>query len=140
MHPACAASDQSRRILMRLNPHLSFNGQCEAAFQYYEKCLGGKITLMMPYGNSPVATEWPSELPRDQILHATIALGESVLTGGDVTAGELIRKPQGASQFCSTWMTQAGKPIASSAALSEGGTVQMPLQETFWAARIRHGG
>jgi PhnB protein len=28
---------------MQLNPYLSFNGQCEAAFKFYEQCLGGKI-------------------------------------------------------------------------------------------------
>lgn len=31
---------------MRLNPHLRFNGDCEAAFKFYEKCLGGKITFI----------------------------------------------------------------------------------------------
>jgi len=30
-----------------------FNGQCETAFKFYEKCLGGKITTMMTYGESP---------------------------------------------------------------------------------------
>jgi len=40
---------------MKLNPHLTFNGQCEAAFRFYEKCLGGEIGLMMTYGESPVA-------------------------------------------------------------------------------------
>ncbi|MEM9908685.1 MAG: VOC family protein, partial [Cyanobacteria bacterium P01_D01_bin.44] len=34
---------------MQLNPYLSFNGQCEAAFKFYEQCLGGKIEAMMPY-------------------------------------------------------------------------------------------
>ena len=28
---------------MQLNPYLIFNGQCEEAFKFYEKCLGGKI-------------------------------------------------------------------------------------------------
>ena len=27
---------------MQLNPHLIFNGQCEAAFKFYEKCLTGR--------------------------------------------------------------------------------------------------
>ena len=27
---------------MQLNPYLTFNGQCEAAFKFYEKCLGGR--------------------------------------------------------------------------------------------------
>jgi hypothetical protein len=37
--------------VMRLNPHLQFDGQCEAAFKLYEQCLGGKIVMMMTYAN-----------------------------------------------------------------------------------------
>ena len=44
---------------MQLNAHLTFNGQCEAAFRFYEKCLGGKIVVMMMYGDSPMAEQTP---------------------------------------------------------------------------------
>jgi uncharacterized glyoxalase superfamily protein PhnB len=44
---------------MQLNPHLSFNGQCEAAFRFYEKCLGGKVIFMMTYGDSTMAEQVP---------------------------------------------------------------------------------
>jgi hypothetical protein len=42
MWPAGARS-LYRREPMQLNPYLMFNGQCEAAFRFYEKALGGKI-------------------------------------------------------------------------------------------------
>ena len=35
---------------MQLNPYLNFNGQCEEAFKFYERCLGGKIVFTMTYG------------------------------------------------------------------------------------------
>ena len=38
---------------MQLNPYLGFNGQCEAAFKFYERCLDGKIVAMMTYGETP---------------------------------------------------------------------------------------
>ena len=44
---------------MSLNPYLYFNGQCEEAFQFYEKRLGGKITFMMTYEGSPMAGQAP---------------------------------------------------------------------------------
>ncbi len=44
---------------MQLNPYLSFNGQCEAAFKFYEKCLGGKIVAMITAGGSPMADQVP---------------------------------------------------------------------------------
>ena len=42
---------------MQIYPYLSFNGQCEAAFKFYERCLGGKITFLGTYGDSPLANE-----------------------------------------------------------------------------------
>ena len=33
----------SKETLMRINPYLSFDGQCQAAFEYYRQCLGGRI-------------------------------------------------------------------------------------------------
>ena len=37
---------------MELSPYLSFKGQCEVAFKFYERCLGGKIVAMITYGGS----------------------------------------------------------------------------------------
>ena len=67
---------------MQLSPHLSFNGSCEAAFKFYEECLGAKITFMMTYEGSPVADHVPVE-SRNKILHATLNVGDEVLTGAD---------------------------------------------------------
>src|SRR5262245_12476090 len=78
---------------MQINPQLSFDGRCEAAFKFYEKCLGGKIVFMMRFGEAPGADSagpgW-----RDKIIHATLALGDQVLQGGD-TPPESYLKPQG---------------------------------------------
>src|ERR1700733_12464416 len=68
---------------MKLNPHVSFSGQCEAAFQFYERCLGGKILTMLTYGNSPMAEQVPPEF-RGKIVHATLMVGDNVLYGADV--------------------------------------------------------
>jgi uncharacterized glyoxalase superfamily protein PhnB len=37
---------------MKINPYLNFNGQCEAAFKFYEQCLGAKIVVMMPHAGT----------------------------------------------------------------------------------------
>jgi hypothetical protein len=67
---------------MQLSTHLQFNGQCEAAFRFYEKCLGGKITFLMTYGDSPMAQEAPPDWQR-KIVHTSFALGEQTLSGAD---------------------------------------------------------
>jgi PhnB protein len=117
---------------MRLNPHLAFNGQCEAAFKFYEKCLGGKIVVMMTYGDSPAAAQSPAEW-REKIMHATLDLGDDRLTGGDPLPGQY-EKPQGVSVLLS--LHDAAEADRIFEALAENGTVQMPIQETFWAQRF----
>lgn len=117
---------------MRLSPHVNFNGSCETAFKFYEECLGAKITFMMPYEGSPVVDHVPAAW-RNKILHATLTVGDDVLTGADAPP-EHYQKPQGFS------VTLAIKDPADTervfAALAENGAVQMPLQETFWALRF----
>jgi len=39
-------------MALNLNPYLYFDGQCEEAFRFYEKCLAGKITFMMKNGRT----------------------------------------------------------------------------------------
>ena len=117
---------------MQLNPYLSFNGQCEAAFKFYENCLGGKIVYLMRFGESPLAAQTPPELRR-RILHLTFALGNQTLAGADAPP-ERYQKPQGFSVTID--VKDAAEADRIFAALAENGVVQMPIQETFWALRF----
>jgi PhnB protein len=117
---------------MRWNPYLTFNGQCEEAFRFYEKCLGGKILMMMTYGGSPMASQAPSNWG-SKIVHATFALESQTLSGADATP-EHYRKPQGTLIMLDIdTASEADRVFAS---LSDQGEVQMPIQETFWALRF----
>jgi PhnB protein len=117
---------------MKLTPHLVFGGQCEAAFQFYELCLGGKIQLMLTYRDSPMAEQVPVEW-RGKIVHATLTVGDSTLMGADILP-EQYEKPQG---FCiAVGIADPAEAERVYRALAENGTAQMPLQETFWAVRF----
>ena len=118
---------------MRLNPHLNFNGNCEAAFKFYEQRLGGKISFIMTYGASPMAKDTPPE-SSGKIMHATLQLGESTLTGNDIAPGYPYHPPQGCSLTIET--KDPAEAERAFAALAENANVQMPLQETFWAVKF----
>jgi PhnB protein len=109
---------------------LTFNGQCEAAFKFYEQCLGGKIVTMLSHGASPMAEQVPPEW-RDKILHATLAAGDTVLMGYDAPPEQF----EGVKGFSAVLgvdsLTDAERIFH---ALAAGGTVQLPLQQTFWSA------
>lgn len=117
---------------MRLNPYLTFNGHCETAFQFYERCLGGKIGMMMTYGNSPMALQVPPEW-QSKIVHATLDLGDQVLQGADSPPGSY-QKPRGFSVTLHIEPPAEAERVFSK--LSQNGTVQLALQETFWALRF----
>jgi len=117
---------------MQLNPYLTFNGQCEAAFKFYEKCLGGKIEAMLTHEGTPAEQHVPSEW-RKKILHARLTVGDEVLMGSDAPP-ERYEQPQGFSVSLNNNDPAEAERIFR--ALSENGRVQMPLQQTFWASRF----
>ena len=117
---------------MQVNPHLWFNGQCEAAFEFYHKCLGGKLVGMMTYGNSPMADQTPV-VWREKIIHVTLSLHNCRLAGADVLPGSY-QKPQGFSVLLE--LDDVSEAERAFNGLAEKATVQMPLQETFWARRF----
>src|SRR5260370_33500232 len=67
---------------LELNAYLVFNGQCEAAFKFYEKALGGKIEMSMTHGDSPMSEQVPAEC-RNKIMHTRMKVGGTVLMGSD---------------------------------------------------------
>src|SRR5260370_24506365 len=67
---------------MQMNPYLTFGGQCEAAFNFYAKVLGGKIEAMMPHEGTPAAEHVPPEW-RNKIMHARLIVGDKMLMGSD---------------------------------------------------------
>ncbi len=125
---------------MKLNLHLTFNGQCEAAFRFYEQCLSGKIGTMLTYGNSPMAAQTPPEW-HEKIVHATLLLGDDLLAGVDLIANEHSGKEQEAKEpqppkgfFVLLDVHNPSEAERIFYSLSENGIIQMPLQKTFWAA------
>ena len=117
---------------MQLYPHLTFDGQCEAAFRFYQECLHGRITFLLAYENTPGHLQVPSEW-RKKVSHATFSLDGFMFSGWDALPGQY-QKPQGfALQFNLSDPAEAERIFN---ALAVKGTVQMPLQETFWALRF----
>jgi PhnB protein len=117
---------------MQINSYLSFNGDCEKAFRFYEKHFGGQITAKVRYSETPLAEQVPAEW-RAKIIHAALKVGENILMGGDAMPGSYIA-PQGFS--LSLGVADQAEVDRIFAALAEQGTVEMPLQQTFWALRF----
>jgi PhnB protein len=117
---------------MQLNPHLCFNGRCDAAFKFYEKVLGGKILMRLTYGESPMAGQTSPDF-KDRIMHVRLAVGDMLLMGADAPP-QVYQPMQGMVVTLGVDTPAEAERVFK--ALSENGTVGMPLQETFWAQRF----
>ena len=115
---------------MTLTIHLAFDGCCEEAFRFYERCLGGKLLTMLRWSETPMATMAPPGYT-GKILHATLEIGDGTrLAGSDSMPGQ----HEGSKGFhVLLGIKDQDQARRVFAALAEGGTVTMPLQKTFWA-------
>lgn len=112
--------------------YLSFDGRCEEAFKHYEKVFGGKILMLVRNG------DMPAEMPcapgaENRIMHARLQVGDAILMGGDAPIN-VYSKPAGFS--ASIQIEDIAEAERIFRELSVGGTVMMPIAETFWARRF----
>ena len=80
---------------MQVNPYLHYDGNCEAAFKFYEKAAGGKIEVMMTHESAPPDMPMPPDWKK-KILHARITFDGHILMGSD-SPPDHFRQPQGFS-------------------------------------------
>ena len=117
---------------MKLNPYLTFNGTCEQAFKAYAKILGGELVAMIPHEGTPaaehVSTDW-----RKKIVHARLATDGTVLMGSDAPP-DRYQPMQGFSVTLNIKEPAEAERVFN--ALADGGSVRMPLGETFWATKF----
>ena len=115
---------------MKMHTYVNFAGTCAEAFRFYEKHLGGTIGMMMTHGQAPDQSKVSPEM-KNAVLHARITVGGTDLLGADIPSAQPMR---------SAYLTLAVNSDAEAerifSALSEGGEVFMPIQETFFATRF----
>jgi PhnB protein len=125
---------------MQLIAYLAFDGNCREAFDHYAKALDGTLKRIT-FGESPMAADVPAAA-HGKVMHSQLdTAGGAVLMGADMPPGSSGKPGRGCVNIQVATTDEAERIFA---ALSDGGTVQMPLQPTFWAQRFgmfidRHG-
>ena len=115
---------------MKMNTYVNFAGNCAEAFRFYETTLGGKISMLLTHAQAPgpsnLSPDW-----KDAVLHARISLGGTDLTGADIPNDQPMR-----SAYLTLSVESDSEAERIFSALSDGGKVSMPIQETFFASRF----
>lgn len=116
--------------MTHLNPYLNFNGQCREALTFYQECLEGNLELQK-VAESPMAARMPSE-KGPLILHGALSRDGSVLLMGSDMIGNNLR-PGNSVNLCLN-CTSDKEINTLFSRLSTGGTIKVPLHQSFWGA------
>jgi PhnB protein len=115
--------------MLQLDAYLFFDGNCAEAMRFYQRTLGGELT-MMTNAESPVATQTPPG-SANRIMHARLALDGRTLMASDWMTGQPYEGMKGFSLAIAYPTVAEAKRMF--AALAEGGKVTLPFDKTFWA-------
>src|SRR5688500_9808562 len=107
---------------MDINPYLNFSGDCKAAFEFYAKCLGGRIEMMQTHGDTTKKDQTPAEW-QNKIMLARMTDVNAVLMCSDMPPGDGT-KPQGI--WVSINVDDPAEAERIFGALADNGKVQMP--------------
>jgi PhnB protein len=116
----------------QVQPYLFFEGRTEEALEFYRKALGAEVQVMLRYQDSPEPGACPdgSVPPGDKVMHSCVKIGGTAVMASD---GMCSGKPNFAGFSLSFPAKDEADARRRFDALADGGQVQMPLGETFFA-------
>ena len=118
-----------------VNIYLTFDGNCEEAFKFYQSVFGGQIPYMGRFKDMPPGEESqvkPGE--ENRIMHVSLPISKETMLMGSDTGGEWAFGYAQGNNFAIS-ITADSKEEANKLfnGLSAGGKVTMPLGKTFWS-------
>jgi PhnB protein len=119
---------------MSISPYLFFDGRAEEALAFYKKVLGAKESMLMHYKDAPKeaqANMKPDSM--NKVMHMSFKIGDSELMGSD---GHCNGQPKFEGFSLSYGAKDDAEAERVFKALSDGGQVRMPLEQTFFASRF----
>jgi PhnB protein len=122
--------------MAQVNPYLTFNGNCEAAFDLYKSVFGGEFLSINKFKDMP-STEGKTMSAEDgeKIMHVSLPIsGETTLFGSDTSGEWASNFKEGNNISISVNASSEEEATRIFQGLSEGGMVTMPLEKTFWGA------
>ena len=127
---------------MQLNHYLNFQGQTETAFQFYQHAFGGEILFFSRYGDLPPQDDVTlSDEDKQKVMHISLKISDHViLMGSDMNdhfcSHHNFTFIMGTNHYISVNLEkhEQGKAYELFEKLSINGTIEMPLNKTFWGA------
>ena len=117
-----------------LNPYLNFNGNTEEVFTFYKSVFGGEFKTFSRFSDTPHGDNLPEE-DKEKMMHVALLLSNgTTLMGTDVLTSQGHQPVAGNNISLSIEADSKEAADTIFAKLSAGGTIEMPLMDTFWGA------
>lgn len=120
-----------------VNVYLTFNGNCEEAFNFYQSVFGGEFPYIGRYKDMPPSEECQpmNEADGNKIMHVTLPISKETCLMGSDTGGEWASNFKEGNNFSISINAESREEADKLFnALSAGGQVTMPMNQTFWGA------
>ena len=121
--------------MISVHPYLNFEGNTEEAFNHYRSVFGGEFAGVLRFRDMGANEMGLSETDLDKIMHIALPVGSVMLMGTDVLESLGQKLNVGNNTYINLTVDSAADADRLFAGLSEGGTVEMPLDRTEWAER-----
>ncbi len=119
-----------------INPYLTFDGNCEAAFLFYQSVFGGEFPYVSRFSEMPENPNYTvAEEDKNKIMHISLPISkETILMGSDTSSafGPPIVNGNNFSISINTDTEEETERLFN--ALSVGGKITMALEKTFWGS------
>ena len=117
-----------------INSYLNFPGTAEEAFNFYKSVFGGEFTMLQRFKDTPFGDKM-AEGDKEKIMHVALPIGKSaVLMATDAIESMGQKLTQGNNYYITVEPDSEEEATQLFNALSNGGTVTMPLEKAFWGA------
>lgn len=119
-----------------VNVYLTFDGNCEEAFNFYKSVFGGEFPYIGKFGDMPSREGMPplADDVKNRVMHVSLPISEETMLMGSDSMPGMHEVKQGNNFSLSINANSREEAERLFGALSEGGTVTMPLENTFWGA------
>jgi PhnB protein len=117
---------------MKVQPYLNFDGQAQEAFAFYKSVFGGEFVANMKMSEAP-GSEDLSEVEKNRTMHISLPIGGGILLmASDIVPSMGHKLNQGNGLYISLHPESREEADRIFQNLSEGGEVEMPMEDQFW--------
>jgi PhnB protein len=117
---------------MQVQSYLFFDGRCDEALGFYKKTLGATVDMLMRFKEAPDQS-MVSPDSREKVMHCAFHVGDTQVLASD---GRCMGKPTFQGFGLALTVKNDAEAEQLFGALGDGGQVQMPMSETFFATRF----